>query len=288
MRASQHLKASRIIAALTLLSLPYTAVQAVEFTADWYFVDGLELNNQPLQRTTSLRVRDPHFFVSPGLGCFDITDNDLLGQPNTSINNQINANFNNDANMDGSLDASTLWLFPSTIAGSIQRYDSAAGACSAPVASTTCAYPSISAADTYLVISTGTNQCFEPITGTTGGYTPAVASVGTPCFITSNKAVSQFDFNGISLPLYGVKSAGAAAANAPGGRVMFRGFLRETDANAAIIPATVPLVGGRPISVLLAGGTGNCSTRNDKDMLDGVAGWWFYLEQNIAAVPTTP
>ncbi len=277
------------IAALTIISamLP-TPSNAAEFSADWHFVDGLELNNQPLLRTNSLRVRDPHFFASPGFGCFDITDNDLLGQPNTSINNQINSNFNNDTNMDGFLDASTLWLFPSTISNTVQRYDTAAGACSAPVASTTCAYPTVSVADTYLVIATGANQCFEPITGTTGGYTPPVASIATPCFITSNKDVTQFDFNGIGLPLYGVKSAGAAASNAPGGRVMFRGFLRETDANAALIPASVPLVGGRPVSVLLPGGAGNCSTRNDKDTLDGVPGWWFYLEQTIALVPTTP
>ena len=86
-----------------------------------------------------------------------------------------------------------------------------------------------------------------------------------------------------------MRTGGAVtAAEGPIGRVMMRGFLRESDANATLLPATLPLVGGRPVSVLLKGGMGSCATGSDKDVLDGVPGWWFYMEQTIASVPITP
>ena len=91
------------------------------------------------------------------------------------------------------------------------------------------------------------------------------------------------------MPLFGVRSGGAVTvADGPIGRVMMRGFLRESDADATLLPAGLPLVGGRPVSVLLKGGTGSCATGSDKDVLDGVTGWWFYMEQTIASVPITP
>ena len=52
-----------------------------------------------------------------------------------------------------------------------------------------------------------------------------------------------------------------------------------------LAPADLPLVGGRPVSSLLAGGTGNCASSSDKDRLDGVPGWWFYLNFTAQQVP---
>jgi hypothetical protein len=278
-----------LLSFLSLHSIATTAyAQVQEFNPDWLVVDGYEFPTRPLQRISSIFVRDPHFFVSPGFGCVDFTDNTILGQPNTSINGQINSSLSADANADNVLDASTLWLFPPTQAGAIQRVDTAAGTCSAPLATTRCDYPSSTQGSNFQVLDSGPQNCFVPIANTTGAYTPAVASLAPPCFVQAEVAQVNFDFNGISLPLFGVRIAGAAAASQPGGRLMLRGFLREADANTALIPATVPLIGGRPLSSLLPGGANNCSTRNDKDTYNGESGWWFYLEQTLSPVPTAP
>ena len=59
---------------------------------------------------------------------------------------------------------------------------------------------------------------------------------------------------------------------------LMRGFLSEADANATLIPASVPLIGGRPLSSVLPGGTNACPSFSDKDVgPGGVVGWYFYL-----------
>ena len=264
-----------------------------ELAPNWFFSDGLEfVMPTALIRSTSLKIRDPHFFapVFPPFVCPDFTDNDLAGQPNSAVNNQINLTLTTDSDADGFLDSSPLWIFQNALAGpQIRRFDTANGQCSAPLASTTCSFPAATTADTYTVINSGADSCFSPIAATTGGYTPSVATVLAPCWLGAAKPQASLNFNGVAVPLFGVRMGGAVtAADGPIGRVMMRGFLRESDANAIILPAALPLIGGRPLSVLLKGGTGSCATGSDKDVLDGVAGWWFYTEQTIASVPITP
>ena len=264
-----------------------------ELTPDWFFSDGLEfVMPSALIRTTSLKIRDPHFFapVFPPIVCPDFTDNDLAGQANSSVNNQINLTLTTDSDTDGFLDSSPLWIFQNALSGpQIRRFDNADGQCSAPLASTSCSFPAATMSDTYTVIGTGTDSCFSPIAATTGGYTPSVATVSPPCWLGAAKPQASLNFNGVPVPLFDVRTGGAVtAADGPIGRVMIRGFLRESDANAALLPASLPLIGGRPISVLFKGGTGSCAVGSDKDMLNGVPGWWFYMEQTIATVPITP
>lgn len=272
---------------------PWTArASLAELEAGWFYVDGLEFDaSATLLRSNVQKLRDPHFFapIAPPAFCPDITDNDVLGQPNTSVNNQIAAALNNDANGDGFLDASPLWQFQSALSGiSVRRLDTANGQCTVPVGSTTCALPQSPTITSYAVQSSGADQCFSAPAGTTGGYTPAVASVLAPCFYSPEVAQANLELNGLSVPLYRVRTAGNFTAAGAGGLVMTRGFLRESDANALLIPANVPLIGGRPLSALLKGGQGSCASGNDKDVVDGVSGWWFYLESTLAAVPITP
>jgi hypothetical protein len=63
------------------------------------------------------------------------------------------------------------------------------------------------------------------------------------------------------------------------------GFLTEADADAAMLPADLPLIGGEPISSILPGGTNNCAGHSDMDDNNGTPGWWFYLDFTAAAVP---
>jgi hypothetical protein len=65
------------------------------------------------------------------------------------------------------------------------------------------------------------------------------------------------------------------------------GFLREDVANAILIPASYPVIGGTPISKYLPGGTGGCAGHSDKDEHLGQPGWWFYLNFTAENVPWT-
>ena len=173
-----------------------------ELAPNWFFSDGLEfVMPSALIRTTSLKIRDPHFFapVFPPFVCPDFTDNDLAGQPNSAVNNQINLTLTTDSDTDGFLDSSSLWIFQNALAGpQIRRFDTAGGQCSAPLASTTCSFPAATTADTYTVISSGADTCFSPIAATTGGYTPSVASVSAAWLI-----VVQSDDDPMIMPTIG-------------------------------------------------------------------------------------
>ena len=43
------------------------------------------------------------------------------------------------------------------------------------------------------------------------------------------------------------------------------------------VAGDLPIVGGQPITVLLPGGAGNCAAHDDRDIANGVSGWWFYF-----------
>jgi hypothetical protein len=50
------------------------------------------------------------------------------------------------------------------------------------------------------------------------------------------------------------------------------------DADMIVIPPSIPIVGGQPVSRLLPGGTGNCAPHTAKDIGPGSQpGWYFYL-----------
>jgi hypothetical protein len=63
------------------------------------------------------------------------------------------------------------------------------------------------------------------------------------------------------------------------------GFISQADADATILPDSLPLVNGQRLSSLLAGGTGACPNYSDKDVDNAVVGWWFYLNFTAPKVP---
>lgn len=241
-------------------------------------------------RMSDLDLREPHLYVSPGLGCFDFTDQDLPLTTNTAFNPQIQAAITGDAEPDGTLDASYLLQFrPLLELANDLRLDFAGGLCSAPMAGTTCAPDPASVPQTSLYDGLASGTCLEALAGTTyGPYSPEVGGVSAPCFVSAPRGV-VFDLNGVSLPLSSVQIAGGWSAVPIAGfsSGLMRGFLSESDAAQVLLPASLPIVGGQPITVLLPGGAGNCSTHDDRDTVGGVSGWWFYLNFVADAVPWT-
>ena len=118
--------------------------------------------------------------------------------------------------------------------------------------------------------------------------TPPCASSVSVCPSCAPASLS-FDLAGISVPLEAAQlSATYNAAPATGlTNGLLMGFLSEATADSILLPATLPLVGGQPLSFVLPGGPGNCSLGDDRDTgPDGsTPGWWFYF--NFTAVEVT-
>ncbi len=238
-------------------------------------------------RFSDLDLRDPHLFAPVVIIvplCLDVTDDSLAGFSfNGSLQDQITA----DADADGFLDLSSLLLFRPFDSQAVgERVDFDGGMCTAPIATTTCASDPLTdpLMTSFDAIAAGT--CLEALPGTTSGYPPAVIGPTAPCFVTFAETV-PFQLGDLTVTLEDVQIAAAFAGDLPTAldSGLIRGFLSETDADALLLPADLPVVGGQPLSVLLPGGTGSCATGDDRDMNDGVSGWWFYFDFEAARVP---
>ena len=242
-------------------------------------------------RMADLDLRDPHVWVD-FLGCRDVTDNALFG---FSVNSELQTNIQTDGDNDGLLDLSPTLVFrPLAQANAattpMQMYFAN---CTAPMASTMCS-PGATAPISLTATTSTTAQCLAPLANTTRPYTPAITNATMPCF-SSNATTVTIDLSGIPITLTSARVA-ATYSGSPATQLLnglLIGFISETDANATIIPASFPLVGGQPLSALLPGGdppgtnNTNCATFSDKDTNNGVVGWWFYLNFRATRVPWT-
>lgn len=267
-------------------------------TPDWWTVDGFELAAPAsVFRFSDLDLRDPHVYLPialpPPLGtlCADFTDNPIP-TTTTSFNGEIQRSYTTDTNpLDGVLDASSLlWFRPLRQDGAIARVDNGSADCLAPAPPASCA-PSATAtpvAYNYAVAAAGV--CLGAVSGTLGApaYNPAVITPSAPCFTTSPRTF-VFDLQGTPVTLIDAQLAGTLSGN-PATAIsngLLRGFLRESDANLILITNPNDPTQRFPLSSLLAGGSGSCASRNDKDSYQGVPGWWFYFNYSAAPVAYT-
>lgn len=236
-------------------------------------------------RFSDLDLRDPHLFVN-FIGCRDFTDTAISGY---SFNGQLQTHIQTDGNGDGKLDESFVLVFdpvnPSA-STSYVLYEQALS-CTAPMASTTCDGNTGGVIPVSVTQQTG-GSCLAALTGTTRPYSPAITSSAAPCFVTSPFSLTM-QVGGVSLPLTSVQIGGTFSGSPTDHLVngLMRGFLSQADADATILPASLPLIGGQPLSKMLAGGTGACPSYSDKDLNGGVSGWWFYFNFPAVAVSYT-
>jgi FlgD Ig-like domain len=240
-------------------------------------------------RFSDLDVRDPHFYVD-FIGCRDITDTPLAG---FSINGDLQTSITTDADFDGLLDLSYLIAFmPLDQAGATGTLRFGAADCTAPLGSTTCV-PGSSALQSISYTNSNSGSCLTAIAGTVFPYNPAITNSAAPCFV-SDETTFTLALGGIPITLHRFRVA-ATYSGTPATQLvngLFRGFISEADADATIIPASFPLVGGLPLSQLLPGGDPpgpgiNCSSHNDQDLDAGTVGWWFYANFVANVVPFT-
>ena len=160
------------------------------------------------------------------------------------------------------------------------------GDCSSPIGTTSCA----PGTDSSVTIATNqaSGTCLDALANTTHGYLPAITKPTGPCYVSGTTTLN-INLGGIPIVLTSATVAATYSGNPATTTVngLLRGFISETDANNTIIPTTFPLVGGKPLSSLLPGGTGSCATYSDKDTVNGVVGWWFYLNFTAPKVTWT-
>jgi cysteine-rich repeat protein len=236
-------------------------------------------------RFSDLDVRDPHIFVN-FIGCRDVTDVQLAG---FSVNSALQTSIQTDGSNppDGHLDFSPTVVFRplDQTAGATTELDFYFASCTSPLATTTCT-PDTTPPTVITATSQATGTCLAALAGTTHPYNPPITSATGPCYLSSPTSVT-LNLSGIPITLHDARLAatyvGSPATSTVNG--LLTGFITEVDANATIIPASFPLVGGQPLSSLLPGGTGNCAGYSDKDTNNGQPGWWFYLNFTAPKVP---
>jgi hypothetical protein len=210
--------------------------------------------------------------ADPGVFAFGLN---VTNTVNTSVRDSMTMDKDP---IDGKLDWATLLVFRplDLTAGASPALDVVLAAdCTAPVETTSCA-PSatgvvVSAA---AVNATMPGACLAPLPGTATG---AVLTPMAPCFATDARPL-QITLGGFTIALEAVRVGATYAGDGTLANGLLVGFLTETAAMNTPLPASLPLVGGRPLSTVLRPA--------DKDTGPaGASGWWFHL--NFTAVRTT-
>lgn len=226
------------------------------------------------------------------LGCRDITDSPLLG---FSFNGQLQTSIQTDTDVDGLLDQSWLIVFdPLDQAGPGSPIRFGESSCTAPMASTSCGPSPHESLQSLASTNSALAPCLGVLAGTTRPYAPAVTSTSAPCFASAEAPAVTLNLLGGGMPLtlrsfrFAATFVGTPANSLVNG--LMRGFLSEADADATILPASLPLIGGQPLSAMLPGGdppgadNTNCAAHSDVDIgPGGERGWWMYF--NFVAVP---
>lgn len=237
-------------------------------------------------RLNSFLLRDPHVVttVAP-FGCRDMTDMTLLGY---SVNDDSNGNLVADRNDDGILDLSIATVFrPLNQAdGSSTTLELQFPACTTPAATTSCT--TRGTVTTTLAMTRATGTCLEPVVGTVvHNYTPVIETPEGSCYVSNVIPTFNVALSGITIPLRDTRIAATYVGDAATGTVqgLLYGFVTEAYAMTANVPASVPGLGGRPLSTLFPGGAGNCAMHSDVDIYEGVRGWWVYINFTAPRVP---
>jgi hypothetical protein len=237
-------------------------------------------------RITDLNLRDPHVFLDFFGQCVDVTDG-----PGFAFNDNLDASIQTDTDGDGRLDQNYLLIFDPLdqvgAGGDCMFMDGVW--CTPPVWQTACwvgwegsfIYPA-----TYTNLAGGAPGIIQG--SVVHSYTPAIAVPSPPYFFTYFDNL-HLDLGGIPVTFRFADMTANYVGN-PATQIdgLIRGFIPESVANRTILPASLPVVGGQPLSILFPGGSGNCAPWSDKDVYGGVTGWHVYLNFTAVKVPWYP
>ncbi len=262
--------------------------------------DDLCLSEPTAFRASELYLREPHVFaLIVDILCLDITDMPL---DQCGLNCELQSSISSDTDADGLLDLNVLTVFRPLVAPGVPTTtaDFLIGECTVAMECSPGPTPDIF---TRAITNhpPGGPDCLGPLAGTLHAppYTPTFSSTPAPCG-RSEPGPLTLSLSGLDLQFSHAEIAamyvGDPATDLASG--LIRAFMTEADADATIIPATLPFVAGLPLSQILPGGTNNCECdhgvipggcQSDIDVgPDGVTlGWYFYFEFRAEAVSWT-
>jgi len=242
-------------------------------------------------RVTSLALRDPHIYFANGSACGDLTP---VANSSTFPDAIVQ-----DTDMDGFADLTILNVFePYDPTQATHPFELVFGDClpGPDPAMTTCQADPLTARVPLTATDMATGECLGVVPDSlTDSYgTPPTTPQG-PCF-SSDEFVADVQLGSLTVPLQGANIAATYVGDPADGLVdgLLRGFVSEADAEAAIIPDSVILIGGLPLHDTLAGGIvpGSCNVGatpigDDRDVGpdDTTVGWWFYVNFTASVVP---
>ncbi len=238
----------------------------------------LETPDYTAFRVDWMVLRDPHMFVRVLFSCYDVTDDAPFGSD--SVNEQLNASIQGDDDGDGNLDLNLVLVMrpldqANTYSGPADFYSAI---CTAPMDGTQCHEDPANPGQSTAYSNQGTGTCLETYSGTTSGYSPAVAATTAPptCFDTGRLEITLV-LSGTRVTLHDSEIAARYDGDPATGLVsgLVRGFISEAEAQN--IQVDLGSLGVQPLSDLLQPDA--CGSGDDRDVgLDGsTVGWWFYL-----------
>lgn len=232
-----------------------------------------QFESQITLRTTEFAIVDPHIYtLVAGIACLDITD---------QVNSQIQNSIDNDNDNDGFLDLNNVLQFSTDQIDYLTSIPVLARAidaqCADPLHSEACTINTVQQ-DNLMTLPAESGDCLMVENGTTGNYTPAPNTTSSPCFTTQavDTTINLVDVN-VDVRAFQSASRYQSGLNADQG--LNKAFITEADAENVIFPANTPVVGGKSLAAVLPGGSGNCSTSDDRDLFtdNQTVGWWFYF-----------
>ena len=224
-------------------------------------------------RMITLDLMDPHIYVDGGFifGCRDVTDSPFFG---FSVNASLQSSCD-----DYSLNYITVHRpLVTTGSGNVDVVDGECMAGTPP----TCQVGMGMTFPTTLTNSPAGMTCYTPDPATLTGPYPDPNTVTGPCFVTAPRNIT-IAISGTPIPLRDARVAATYSGGVPPNMLVsgvISGFLTVADAQAAILPDTLPAVGGDSLYQHLAAGHASgssCSSRDDRDTYMGMQGFWFYV-----------
>ena len=242
-------------------------------------------------RITSLTLADPHIFFFNTGACADLTSVANMSTFPDAITDDVDG--------DGIADLNIINVFkPLDPAVTTHPFELVFGDClpSADPAMTSCEANPTTGRIPLTITDMASGECLGVVPDSvTESYGTPPATPQGPCFF-SDEFTGDVALGSLTIPLQGAQVAATYSGDPADGLIdgLIRGFVSETDAEAALIPDTVILIGGRSLHDVLAGGiepascdVGMTPIGDDRDVGPDstTAGWWFYVNFTAAAVP---
>jgi cysteine-rich repeat protein len=232
-------------------------------------------------RIKTLSLVDPDIFAN-ALNCAKLTG---------TVNNQLKASLTGDTNpKDGFYDLSPMLIFrPLAQDKASSELDFVLGQCS--ITDGTC---SIAGAMSYSATEHNKASGLCLAAGADHDNGGVVNAPTDDCFY-NDAATIHISLQGADITLQDAQIAAVYNADPATGltKGLIRGFLSQADADATTLPATLPIIGGQPVSALLGGDEycpGSDSSAggvNQEDSYNGQRGWFFYLNFTAATATLT-